>query len=166
METPDAHARLALRGRAHGPGHDRRAVEFLDQERDLVRQILDVPGEQIGPGPLELVEIRPFRALLVFEGSTAARRRRRCRLKTRRGRFGAQSAGAGGSAGPRGATSHSRSGRRLALNCGGRRASDGRFRPCGPATSSAGRSGRRKRKQKTLANRLHGDRVIAYCLIL
>ena len=52
--------RLPLLGGPHRPGHDRRAGEFLHQERDLVGQVVDVPAEEIRPGEIVMVEIRPI----------------------------------------------------------------------------------------------------------
>ena len=39
---------IALRGGTHGPGHHRGVVELLHQERDFVRQVVDVPGRKSG----------------------------------------------------------------------------------------------------------------------
>src|SRR5208282_1617171 len=55
---------FALRGVAHRPGHDRRAVELLHQERDFMWQVVDAPGQEIGPQPVEMLERGPVAFLL------------------------------------------------------------------------------------------------------
>src|SRR5262249_11668687 len=54
----------ALLGFMHSPDHGRRAGQLLDQKRDLVRQVVDVPAEKIRAGEIVMVEIRPVPFLL------------------------------------------------------------------------------------------------------
>jgi hypothetical protein len=54
---------LPLLGVVHRPNHDRRVGIFLDQERDLVGQVVDVEGQEIWAGEVEMVEIRPVALL-------------------------------------------------------------------------------------------------------
>ena len=55
--------RLPLLGGSHGPDHDRRVGELLDQERDLVGQVVDVEGQEIRAGAVVMVEIGPVALL-------------------------------------------------------------------------------------------------------